>query len=146
MTRKETFEWLDRYRLAKKAETEIEQEIEMLENEYMIPAKRMDGMPRGSGGKDLASFAAQFDKLHRKLLRQKAKRIRIQEEITQAIETAPITDRERAMLRYHYILFFKWEDSFEAVGVERSWGYRLRNKAIKSLDIKSDFKRQEKLQ
>ena len=58
MTRKETFEWLDRYRLAKKAETEIELEIEMLENEYMIPAKRMDGMPRGSGGKDLASFAA----------------------------------------------------------------------------------------
>lgn len=137
MTAEQKKEWLSRYRQARYAEDEILLEIESLESQFMMPARPLDGMPRGSGGSDLSGFAASYDKLWRKLVSQYESRVEIYREITDVIERSHgLNEVERSVLRYRYILCLSWEEIVEQIHMERSWILRIRNNAVDKLTIK----------
>lgn len=137
MTAEQKKEWLSRYRQARYAEDEILLEIQSLESQFIMPARPLDGMPRGSGGSDLSGFAAAYDKLRQKLIGQYEKRMEIYHEIIDVIEASSgLNETERSVLRYRYILCMKWEDIEEQIHIERSWIHRIRNNAVDKLRIK----------
>lgn len=135
-------EWLSRYRQARYAEQEIALEIEQLEGQFIMPARPLDGMPKGSGGSDLSGFAAAYDKLRRRLLSQYESRLQIYREIVDAVERSGLNEAERSILRYRYILCLSWEEIAERMTMDRSWVLRIRNNAVDKMRIKiSDRKR-----
>ena len=141
-TRRENEEkkaYLKRYRAALIAEKQIAEEIEALRLNTMLPSARNgDGMPHGSGGeRDLSDYMASLDKLTRKLYTQMDKRIAIRMEITQAIESMAC-EPEKVLLRYRYILGYRWEDIGKKMHYSESGVLKLHGQALKNFQI---FKR-----
>lgn len=122
-------EYLQSYRYAVIAETQIKEEIDQLRMDKMFPGLVQDGMPHGSGGSDLSSYAAKLDELLIELKDQMDKRIQLRREIVKKIE-AMDSETEKAVLRYRYIHMLKWEEI--AVKMEYSWQHvhRIHGKAL----------------
>lgn len=135
MTAEEKKIWIGRYRKAKDAEKEIMLEIEALEGDWIFRARQMDGMPRGGSSRDLSDLAAAAEPLWIELKAQLQKRLEIYREIVQAIEASPMSETERAILRYRYILCLQWEEIEEQLHMEKSWLHRQRETAIEKLKI-----------
>lgn len=138
MTAEQKKIWLGRYRSARRAEKEIELEIEALEGEWIFPARKMDGMPAVNGGgkgRDLSDMAAEVEPLWNLLKEQQKKRLRIYREIVEAIEASPLTETERAVLRYRYILCMQWEEIETHMHMEKSWLYRIREAAVDKVKL-----------
>ena len=102
-------EYLQSYRYAVIAETQIKEEINQLRMDKMFPGLVQDGMPHGSGGSDLSAYAAKLDELLIELKDQMDKRIQLRREIVKKIE-AMDSETEKAVLRYRYIHMLKWEE------------------------------------
>ena len=80
-------EYLRQYLRAKRAQAMLEQEINELRLDRMIPGSpAQDGMPHGSGGGDLSGYAARLDELDRSLHAQLERKLRIRKEITDKID------------------------------------------------------------
>ena len=122
-------EYLQSYRYAVIAETQIKEEIDQLRMDKMFPGLVQDGMPHGSGGNDLSVYAAKLDELLIELKDQMDKRIQLRREIVKKIE-AMDSETEKAVLRYRYIHMLKWEEI--AVKMEYSWQHvhRIHGKAL----------------
>ena len=122
-------EYLQSYRYAVIAETQIKEEIDQLRMDKMFPGLVQDGMPHGSGGNDLSAYAAKLDELLIELKDQMDKRIQLRREIVKKIE-AMDSETEKAVLRYRYIHMLKWEEI--AVKMEYSWQHvhRIHGKAL----------------
>ena len=122
-------EYLQSYRDAMIAETQIKEEIDQLRMDKMFPGLVQDGMPHGSGGSDLSAYAAKLDELLIELKDQMDKRIQLRREIVKKIE-AMDSETEKAVLRYRYIHMLKWEEI--AVKMEYSWQHvhRIHGKAL----------------
>lgn len=138
MTTREKNEWLGRYRAARRAEKEIQMEIDAIEAEWIFPARKMDGTPAINGGgrkRDLSDMAADAEPLWKLLQAQKKKRIAIHKEIAEAVERSPLTENERAVLRCRYILCMQWEEIEDALAFEKSWLHRIRETAVDKLAI-----------
>lgn len=112
-------EYLQSYRDAMIAETQIKEEIDQLRMDKMFPGLVQDGMPHGSGGSDLSAYAAKLDELLIELKDQMDKRIQLRREIVKKIE-AMDSETEKAVLRYRYIHMLKWEE----IAVKMHYGYR----------------------
>lgn len=112
-------EYLQSYRYAVIAETQIKEEIDQLRMDKMFPGLVQDGMPHGSGGSDLSAYAAKLDELLIELKDQMDKRIQLRREIVKKIE-AMDSETEKAVLRYRYIHMLKWE----GIAVKMHYGYR----------------------
>lgn len=112
-------EYLKSYRDAVIAETQIKEEIDQLRMDKMFPGLVQDGMPHGSGGSDLSAYAAKLDELLIELKDQMDKRIQLRREIVKKIE-AMDSETEKAILRYRYIHFLKWEE----IAVKMSYTFR----------------------
>ena len=112
-------EYLQSYRYAVIAETQIKEEIDQLRMDKMFPGLVQDGMPHGSGGSDLSAYAAKLDELLIELKDQMDKRIQLRREIVKKIE-AMDSETEKAVLRYRYIHMLKWEE----IAVKMLYGYR----------------------
>lgn len=102
-------EYLQSYRDAVIAETQIKEEIDQLRMDKMFPGLIQDGMPHGSGGSDLSAYAAKLDELLGDLKEQMEKRIQLRREIVKKIEDMD-SETEKAVLRYRYIHMLKWEE------------------------------------
>lgn len=102
-------EYLQSYRDAVIAETQIKEEIDQLRMDKMFPGLIQDGMPHGSGGSDLSAYAAKLDELLGDLKDQMEKRIQLRREIVKKIEDMD-SETEKAVLRYRYIHMLKWEE------------------------------------
>ena len=122
-------EYLQSYRYAVIAETQIKEEIDQLRMDKMFPGLVQDGMPHGSGGSDLSAYAAKLDELLIELKDQMDKRIQLRREIVKKIESMD-SETEKAVLRYRYIHMLKWEEI--AVKMEYSWQHvhRIHGKAL----------------
>lgn len=122
-------EYLQSYRYAVIAETQIKEEVDQLRMDKMFPGMVQDGMPHGSGGNDLSAYAAKLDELLSDLKDQMDKRIQLRREIVKKIE-AMDSETEKAVLRYRYIHMLKWEEI--AVKMEYSWQHvhRIHGKAL----------------
>lgn len=128
-------EYLRQYLRAKRAQVMLEQEINELRLDRMIPGSpAQDGMPHGSGGGDLSGYAARLDDLDQKLRTQMYKKIQIRAEITERID-AMENETESLLLRLRYIHGLKWEEV--AVKMDYSWKqiHRLHSKALNNFKM-----------
>lgn len=128
--------YLRRYLDYKQKEKEILLEIEELESSYILPSKVVDDMPHGSGGgRDLSVFASQYDRLRRRLIQTLRKSTASRTRIVKAIESMPCGEAEKTLLRYRYILGYKWENIAEAMGYEERWTLELHGRALQKFEI-----------
>ena len=128
-------EYLRQYLRAKRAQAMLEQEINELRLDRMIPGSpAQDGMPHGSGGGDLSGYAARLDELDRSLHAQLERKLRIRKEITDKID-AMSDETESLLLRLRYIHGLKWEEV--AVKMDYSWRavHKIHSKALEHFKI-----------
>lgn len=128
-------EYLRQYLRAKRAQAMLEQEINELRLDRMIPGSpAQDGMPHGSGGGDLSGYVARLDELDRKLRAQMYKKIQLRTEITEKID-AMSDETESLLLRLRYIHGLKWEEV--AVKMDYSWRavHKIHSKALEHFKI-----------
>ena len=128
-------EYLRQYLKAKRAQEILEQEIDELRLDRMIPGSpAQDGMPHGSGGGDLSGYAARLDELDQKLREQMYKKIQLRAEITEKIDAMP-DETESLLLRLRYIHGLKWEEV--AVKMDYSWRavHKIHSKALEHFKI-----------
>ena len=89
-------EYLKQYGKALRQEKRIEEELERLKLDRMLPgALTTDGLPKSSNLSDLSDYAAEVDEQERKLVEQRKKRVRIRTEIRERIEQRSEERRER---------------------------------------------------
>ncbi len=111
-------EYLKRYRIARRREKQILEEIQKLRMDKMFPSLAIDGMPKGSNQCDLSDYAAAVDHQLELLKRERLQRVRVYQEIEQQIRI--MTDEEeQEVLRLRYIDGHKWEKV--AAGMGYSW-------------------------
>lgn len=127
-------EYLQSYRYAVIAETQIKEEIDQLRMDKMFPGLIQDGMPHGSGGSDLSAYAAKLDELLGELEEQMNERIQLRREIVRKIECIE-SETEKAVLRYRYIHMLKWEEI--AVKMSYTWQHihRIHGKALSHFEM-----------
>ena len=116
--------FLRRYLDSRKKERELLDELNTLESQYIFPSVNIDGMPHGSGGSDLSGFAAQYDALYQELIKQYESGIAIRKEVTDAIEAMDAPESLKTLLRYRYIMDFRFEKI--AAAMDYSWRHTLR--------------------
>lgn len=122
--------WLNRYTASKLAEKELLEEIQELESRYIMPSKVMDDMPHTSNTKDLSGFAAQYDRLYRKLFRIRAREAAVQYEIIGAIDSMDADEYLKIILRYRYIQRKKWEEIAVLMNYSYQWVCTLHGRAL----------------
>ena len=132
--RKKAF--LRQYAMSRRREDEINQEIEALETRYGLHSPIIDDMPHGSGGgSGLEEFAAQYDKLWRKLKAQRAHSINVYHDIVDAVEAMPCGEDKKTLLRYRYLLGRTWEETAVFLHVTYRHTLRLHGEALKLFEI-----------
>lgn len=127
--------YLRRYQSALMAERELAEEIDELRASVMLPSSGMgDGMPRGSGGGDLSGYMVKLDKLEQDLRSQIDERALIRLEISAAIQSLP-SESERVLLRYRYIMGYRWESIADKMHISWRTTHRLHGEALKHFVI-----------
>lgn len=127
--------YLRRYQSALMAERELAEEIDELRASVMLPSSGMgDGMPRGSGGGDLSGYMVKLDKLQADLLEQLDKRAVIRKEIVAAIEVMA-KEPEKVLLRYRYIMGYRWEVIADKMHYSLRNVYELHGTALRGFKI-----------
>jgi len=105
VTRQEKYRWLYRARNSQVEEEQLSREMRELELSYMLPSITIDDIPHGSGGeRDLSDFAAKWDALYDSLREAYDRRRRYHWEIHEAIESSDLTEAQRAVLRYFFLM------------------------------------------
>lgn len=96
-------EYLKQYGKALRQEKRIEEELERLKLDRMLPgALAADGLPKSSNLSDLSDYMAKIDELERKLIRQRRKKVQIRTEIRERIEELD-NEKEKDVLTKRYI-------------------------------------------
>lgn len=128
-------EYLQRYQ---KAVSEVEQiDIELTELRRITAIKPMsyDGMPHTSGGdNDLSAFAVKADRLEKKLIKARYRRIKVFKEISDHIRAIP-DDKQKKVLTYRYISGMSWEEIAVKIGYTYRHTTRLHGEALQNLKI-----------
>lgn len=127
--------YLRRYLEAKRMQAMLEQEINELRLDRMIPGSpAQDGMPHGSGGGDLSGYVARLDELDRKLRAQMYKKIQLRAEITEKID-AMSDETEGLILRMKYIHGLSFGKIAEKTGYSRRHTIRLHGQALENFKL-----------
>lgn len=127
--------YLRRYRNAKLAAEEIEEEIAEVRRIQMQPAiKSSDGMPHGTNKKDLSDYAVEIDELLSKLINARYKRIRTYNEIYTKIEELE-SEEEKRVLSLRYIKCMEWEEIRRRMNFSLRRIYQIHGKALKNIKL-----------
>lgn len=127
-------EYLRQYLRAKRAQDAMEQEIAELRLEVYPSGLNQDGMPHGSGGRDLSDYVAELDELEQKLKKQVEKKLRLRREITEKID-AMQNETESLLLRLRYIHGLRWMDVSSRLSYSREQTLRLHNNALENFKM-----------
>ena len=137
MTNQEKKAYLSRYRDNEREIRRLREEIERWRSTAYAVGLRLSPTGGGGSGVDrLQVNVEQLVQLQNRLARQYDERVRLREEIEDAIETVP-EERLRLLLRYRYIDGWTWE----RISVELSYDvegrnvYKLHGKALSLLDL-----------
>ena len=127
--------YLRRYRNAKLAAEEIEEEIAEVRRIQMQPAiKSSDGMPHGTNKKDLSDYAVEIDELLSKLINARYERIRTYNEIYTKIEELE-SEEEKRVLSLRYIKCMEWEEIRRRMNFSLRRIYQIHGKALKNIKL-----------
>lgn len=112
----------------------IEEEIERLRLDKMLPSLIMDDMPHAHDQKDLSDYMAKMDELEHKLIDARYGRIKLYMQIFTDVEKME-DETEKAVLTYRYLRGYTWEQI--CVKMEYSWKqiHRIHGKALKNFKM-----------
>lgn len=128
-------EYLKQYGKALHQEKRIEEELERLKMDRMLPgALAADGLPKSSKLSDLSDYAAEVDEQERKLVEQRKRRVRIRTEIRERIEQME-DETEKDVLTYYYIDLMRWKDICRKTGYEWAQVHRKHSEALKNFKM-----------
>lgn len=128
-------EYLKQYGKALRQEKRIEEELERLKLDRMLPgALAADGLPKSSNLSDLSDYMAEVDEQERKLVEQRKKRVRIRTEIRERIEQME-DETEKDVLTYCYIDLMRWKDICRKTGYEWAQVHRKHSEALKNFKM-----------
>lgn len=131
-------EYLMRYRKIKREIRRLTAEIQELRLLKMYPSGgNRDGMPRGSGQRDLSDYMAAVDKKERELTERRKAAWDLFDEITDCIDALKEED-EREVLVMRYIVGMRWEDIAGQMGYATSHVYKLHGRGLKNLKFLKD--------
>ena len=122
------------YMYAVRAAKRIEEEIERLRLDKMLPSLIMDDMPHAHDQKDLSDYMAKMDELEHKLIDARYGRIKLYMQIFTDVEKME-DETEKAVLTYRYLRGYTWEQI--CVKMEYSWKqiHRIHGKALKNFKM-----------
>lgn len=127
--------YLRKYRNAKMAAEEIEQEIAEIRRIQMQPAiKSNDGMPHGAEKRDLSDYAVEIDYLISKLIKARYKRVKTYNEIYRKIENLE-NEEEKRILTLRYIKCMEWEEIRKRMNFSLRRIYQIHVTALKNIAI-----------
>lgn len=109
--------YLNGYRICKRREAQLAQQIQELRSERMFPSVCNDGMPRGNRYSDLSGYAARLDALISQLEQEMA--VKQYQEIHDRIHTMQ-DGVEQEILERRYLLGETWEK----IAVQMNYTYR----------------------
>ncbi|MCI8533070.1 MAG: hypothetical protein HFI18_11195 [Lachnospiraceae bacterium] len=127
-------EYLQHYRKHVRRIRRIEEEIEELQAMKLSISAKNDGMPHGSGQRDLSGYAAKLDQLERNLIRERCQRIESHEEISGQIENLD-DENESDVLFYRYIKGMRWWEIAEKMGYTERNICRIHGKALVHFEV-----------
>ena len=93
-----------------------------------------DGMPHGSGQSDLSSYAAELDRLERKLKDERYNRIMEYKDIAGRIKRIK-SENEKDVLFYRYIKGMDWWEIADKMKFSERQIYRFHGKALAHLKL-----------
>lgn len=126
--------YLRSYIRACRQQNRIEEDIKALRLDKMCPSVVLDNMPHGSGGKDLSDYIVRLDKLERKYLKQRYRRIAVRTEIRDKIEHME-DENEKDVLTLRYIQNVDWKDICIKMGYSWQHVHRIHSEALKNFKM-----------
>ena len=128
-------EYLKQYGKALRQEKRIEEELERLKLDRMLPgALAADGLPKSSNLSDLSDYMAKIDELERKLIRQRRKKVQIRTEIRERIEELD-NEKEKDVLTKRYIDCEGWNRICDETGYRWTQVHRNHSEALKKFKM-----------
>lgn len=128
-------EYLKQYGKALRQEKRIEEELERLKLDRMLPgALAADGLPKSSSLPDLSDYIAKIDELERKLIRQWRKKVQIRTEIRERIEELD-NEKEKDVLTKRYIDCEGWNRICDETGYGWTQVHRNHSEALKKFKM-----------
>ena len=135
MDKNQIKQWLLRYRDGKKDVRRLEEELEELdEMQKNVRGVRYSEMPRGEKKKtDLSDYIVEIEKTQEKICAARYQRIKVFQEVKDAIEQLP-TATEREVMSYRYLRLMEWEKISGKIDIDLRQIYRIHDKALKSIE------------
>ena len=127
-------EYLKQYGKALRQEKRIEEELERLKLDRMLPGALADGLPKSSNHSDLSDYMAKIDELERKLIRQRGKKVQIRTEIRERIEELD-NEKEKDVLTKRYIDCEGWNRICDETGYRWTQVHRNHSEALKKFKM-----------
>lgn len=112
----------------------IEAELEEIRSMKQSPSMNNDGMPHGSGQKDLSGYVAQLDALEEKLYKEGVEQVKTYKDISWKISQL-LDEREKDVLFYRYIKGFDWWKIAEILGYSVRHITRIHGEALSHLKM-----------
>ena len=127
-------EYLKGYIKAKNREALIKDQIQQLRLDTMFPALQGDGIPRGSGQKDLSDYTAKIESLMEELKKEWVESAIRYERIRKAINKMNDEQEKEALTRY-YLLRENNKAIQRKMGVSKAKLYRIYDSALENFEI-----------
>ncbi len=130
-------EYLWRYRESVRMVARIESELMELRAMKAGTAISYDGMPSGTTQSDLSDYVAELDRLERKLISERYKRIKLYQEIERKIKGLK-SQNENDVLHYRYIKGLEWWEVAEKMGYSERHITRIHGNALTHFELPKD--------
>lgn len=123
--------YLQSYMPAVKAAKRIEEEIEELRMDKIMPSLVMDDMPHAHNQTDLSDYVARLDSLVMELVKARYERIELYAEIFSNIEKLE-NEAEKSVLTYRYLRRYSWEKICVEMNYQWAQTHRIHANALKA--------------
>ena len=127
-------DYLNGYKISKRREKMILDQIQRLRLDKMFPAMQYDDMPHGTDISDLSDYAVAMDELMEELKAERLEAVRQYTKIHRAIKRVK-DDREREVLTYRYLQGERWEDICGLIGLSWMQTHRVHAKALENFEM-----------
>lgn len=127
--------YLRGYRISIRRLKRLQSELTEVKGMKLGVSVNCDGMPHGNSGTgDLSGYAADLDRIERKIQSERCHRIKSYKAIKSCIDGLE-DDRESDVLFYRYIKGLEWYQVAEVMEISERQIYRIHGKALAHMKI-----------
>lgn len=128
-------QYLRGYERACRQQKRIEEELEMIRNERILPGITADGMPHGSRScNDLSEYMVRLDAIESEYIKAKAKLVETRRMVMESIE-ALRNENEKDVLKARYIDLLPWDAICKKMHYEWAHTHRIHANALQHIKI-----------